>query len=96
MTIQAPDKVDLSKYVETRLMGERPHVRGRRLPVSFLAANAEANGWTIAELAYEYTLSEAEVLAALLYYREHKAEIDAQDVAEQHRWDEMYEQQDKT
>jgi len=81
--------VDLGKYVDTQLMEGRPHIRGRRLPVSLVAGAAEAHRWTIAELAYEFTLSEEQVLAALLYYREHKAEIDAQDVEEQRLWDEM-------
>lgn len=33
---------------------------------------------TVAELADDFTLSEEQVLAALLYYREHQAELDAQ------------------
>jgi uncharacterized protein (DUF433 family) len=90
MNLQVPDKVDLSKYIDTQLMGERPHIRGRRLPVSFIAANAAANGWNIQELAYEFTLSEEQVLAALLYYREHKAQIDAQDATEQQLWDQLH------
>ena len=89
MSLQVPEKVDLSKYIDTRLMGERQHIRGRRLPVSFLAANANTNGWNIQELAYEFTLSEQQVLAALLYYREHKAQIDAQDTTEQQLWDQQ-------
>lgn len=72
-----PEKVDLSKYVELR--DQRPHIRGRRLPVVFVAAAQQANNLSIADLAYQFTLSEEQVLAALLYYREHKAELDAQD-----------------
>ena len=92
MSLQVPEKVDLSKYIETRLMGERPHIRGRRLPVSFIAANATTNGWNIQELAYEFTLSEEQVLAALLYYREHQAVIDAQDATEQQLWDQQHDE----
>ena len=86
----APTTVDLSKYIEVRLYGERPHIRGRRVLVSMIAANAEHNNWTVSELAYNFGLSEEQILAALLYYREHKAEIDMQDVEEQKLFDEMY------
>jgi uncharacterized protein (DUF433 family) len=92
MSLQIQDKVDLSKYIDTRLMGERPHIRGRRLPVSFIAANAAANRWNIQELAYEFTLSEEQVLAALLYYREHKTQIDAQDATEQQLWEQLHDE----
>jgi uncharacterized protein (DUF433 family) len=88
MTAPTPATVDLSKYVETRLMGDRPHVRGRRLPVTFVAS-AYDNGQSIVEIMYNYTLSEQQVLAAILYYREHKTELDAQDEREQREWDIM-------
>lgn len=78
MSDQAP-AIDLSKYVETRLFGIRPHIRGRRIPVATIAYTAQTNNHNLAELMYDYTLSEAEVLAALLYYTEHKDEIDAQE-----------------
>ena len=85
-----PATVDLSKYIETRFFGERPHIRGRRLLVSMVAANAEGNGWNTADLAHDFGISEEEGLAAVLYYRENKAAIDAQDAEEQKLWDEMY------
>ena len=88
MSTPIPEKVDLSKYIGTELMGNRPHIRGRRLPVSTIVVSAESNGWNIPETAYEFTITEEQVLAALLYYREHKAEIDAQDSEEQRLWDE--------
>jgi uncharacterized protein (DUF433 family) len=72
---------NLSHYIETRFFGERPHLRGRRLPVATIISAARENGHGIAELAYDFTLSEAEVLAALLYYAEHKDTIDAQETA---------------
>lgn len=89
MTTQIPEKVDLSKYVETRLMGDRPHVRGRRMPVIFVAEAFDVNGMSISDIAYNYTISEEEVLAALHYYREHKAEIDAQDTRDHQEWLEL-------
>lgn len=88
-----PTTVDLSKYIETRFYGAHPHLRGRRLLVSTIAVVAEANNLSIAELSYDFTISPEEALAALLYYQEHKAEIDAQDAEEQRLFDEIYEQQ---
>jgi uncharacterized protein (DUF433 family) len=92
MATEIPEKVDLSKYVETRLMGDRPHVRGRRMPVAWVASAAQENGYDIADLMDNYTLSEEQVLAALLYYREHQEELDAQEARYQQEWDETYEQ----
>lgn len=80
--------LDLSKYIEQR--DNRPHIRGRRLPVAFIAAAELANQLSIAELAYQFTLSEEQVLAALLYYREHKAEIDRQDAADTQESEELH------
>ena len=86
MTDQAP-VLDLSKYIETRIFGERPHIRGRRVPVATVAY-AYAQGWDVARLVDEYSLSEAQVLSALLYYEEHRDEIDAQETANQAELDE--------
>jgi uncharacterized protein (DUF433 family) len=87
MSTAAPDTIDLSKCIEIR--HERAQIRGRRLPVVFVAAAEQANHLSIAELAYQFTLSEEQVLAALLYYREHKAELDAQDAADMQQSREM-------
>lgn len=74
--LQTPAPVDLSKYIETRLMGQRPHIRGRRVPVADVAYAYGRSGLSIAQIADEYTLAEEEVFAALLFYREHQFEID--------------------
>jgi hypothetical protein len=63
MTSSIPKTVNLNKYIELR--DHRPHIRGRRLPVIFVAA-------------------------ALLYYREHKAQIDAQDTIDAQQSLEMH------
>ncbi|HVU14621.1 MAG TPA: DUF433 domain-containing protein [Phototrophicaceae bacterium] len=89
MSDQAP-ALDLSKYIEIRLFGERPHVRGRRVPVATIAYSEHDNGWDVARLGYEFTLSQAQVLSALLYYEEHKAEIDAQETAYQAELNQAY------
>jgi uncharacterized protein (DUF433 family) len=80
MSVVIPDKVDLSKYIEMR--DGRANIRGRRLPVAFIAIGREQNKVSVEELAYEYTLTEEQVLAALLYYREHQAEIDSEYAAD--------------
>lgn len=90
-----PTTVDLRKYIETRFFGERPHIRGRRIPVSTIAANASGNQWDVPRLAYEFSISESEVLAALLYYQEYKDVIDAQDEYELAQFDIMYRKQNE-
>ncbi len=84
-----PVPVDLHKYIETRLFSDRPHIRGKRIPIALIANRMTANGWTIAETAYDFTLSEAEVLAALLYYEEHQAEIQQQELNEATQFNEL-------
>src|SRR4029434_10898232 len=74
--------VDLRKYIDHYFFGGyRPHVRGRRLPVADVAAYAHSTSASVAELAYAYSITEAEALAALLYHEEHQAEIDAYEQA---------------
>jgi uncharacterized protein (DUF433 family) len=97
MTTQetVPTTADLSKYIDFKFFGDRPHIRGQRIWVSMIATNAQSNQWSVATLAHEFSLTEEEVLAALLYYREHKDEIDLQDSEEQKRFDETYRAQGK-
>lgn len=71
-----PLTLDLTKYIDKRHFGERPHIRGRRIPVALIADARHKQGLDITELMEAYTLTEAEVLAALLYYAENQAEID--------------------
>jgi uncharacterized protein (DUF433 family) len=93
MSVSIPESVDLSKYIEMR--DERPHIRGRRLPVIFVAAAHRTNQLSVNELAYQFTLSEEQVLAALLYYREHQAEMDAQDALDAQQSREMHQRYGK-
>ena len=86
----APTEIDVSKYVEIRLFGDRPHIRGRRIPVATIAYSARSQNWTVADLAYQFGLSEPQVLAALLYYAEHQSELDQQEVDYQAELDEAY------
>ena len=84
-----PAPVDLQKYIDSQLFDDRPHIRGKRIPVALIANRMGANHWTVAETAYDFSLSEAEVLAALLYYEEHHAEIQQQEAKEAALFDEM-------
>ena len=87
---QIPGLTNLSRYIDTEFYEDRPHIRGRRLPVAVIAYNAHRNGWDVPTLAHEFSISEPEVLAALLYYAEHRDEIEAQESAEQAQKDEMH------
>ncbi len=84
-----PATADLCMYIDFKYFGERPHIRGPRIWVSMIAANEQANQWRISELAADFSLSEEEVLAAILYYPEHKEEIDHQDEGDTRLGEEM-------
>jgi uncharacterized protein (DUF433 family) len=90
MSVQdVPTTVDLRKYIEVRLFDERPHIRGRRIPVAIVVGSMRENNLSIADTAYNFSISEAEVLAALLYYQEHKDEIERQEEEEARLFEEM-------
>lgn len=82
--------VDLSKYVEMRLFGERPHIRGRRIPIWVIAHTAADNDHGVPELMYDFDLTEAEILAALLYYSENKDTIEALEAADRRQYEHLY------
>lgn len=90
MDTAVPEAIDLRKYIDTQTYMERPHIRGRRVPVATIAYSARDLGWGVATLAYEFTLSETQVLAALLYYQEHHDLIDKQENEYQSELDEAY------
>lgn len=85
-----PEAIDLRKYIDTHTYMERPHIRGRRVPVATIAYSARDLGWDVAKLAYEFTLSETQVLASLLYYQENHDVIDSQEAVYQVQLDEAY------
>jgi uncharacterized protein (DUF433 family) len=85
--------LELTKYIDKRFFGERPHIRGRRIPIAVIASALRDNaGVGVPELMYSYSLSEAEVLAALLYYEQHHAEIEAQEAAIDEEYRHYYEE----
>jgi uncharacterized protein (DUF433 family) len=92
MSISAPERVDLSKYIDHRHFEGRPHVRGRRLTVAMVAYSARGNGWTVAETARQFGLNEAQALAALLYYEEYRALIDQQEAEERAQFEAIFDQ----
>ncbi|MFZ4816293.1 MAG: hypothetical protein ACOYL5_17290 [Phototrophicaceae bacterium] len=48
----------------------------------FIVVMQRDNDFTVTRLAQEFTLSEEAILAGLLYYHEHKAQMDAQDATD--------------
>lgn len=90
-----PAVADLRKYIEIRVDQEhpdikRPYIRERRVPVATIAHSSRSQRWGVGELAYQFTLSETQVLAALLYYAEHQGEIETHESAYQTLLDEAY------
>jgi len=73
-----PETTILAPHIAQRpgVRGGRPHVQGKGVAVEHLAACLKLN-WTPDEMACEYGLSLAEVYAALAFYFDHQAEIDA-------------------
>lgn len=59
------------------LCGGRPRIAGHRITVQDIAVWHERLGLSADEIAAEYGLSLADIYAALAYYHEHRAEIDA-------------------
>lgn len=70
--------VDLRRYIDRQFFGDQPHVRGKRVPVWVIARTLRDNpGYGVPELMYDFTLSEIEVLAALLYYEQNRDAIES-------------------
>lgn len=89
--VSVPNEIDVRKYIDASKFGDRPHIRDRRIPVATIAHSAQSQGWGVAELAYQFTLSESQVLAALLFYEEHKDVIESQEALYQAELDADYE-----
>lgn len=82
--------INLTDYIESRFWeGQHPHIRNRRVRVSWIAAYAHT--WGISQTALDLSLTESQVAAALLYYEQHKAEIDALESAEEEAYKHLYE-----
>ena len=68
-----------TKYIvrDPDVLGGKPHIEGHRIAVHHIAW-WYAQGATAEELARDYALTLAEVHAALVYYYDHKDEIDGE------------------
>jgi uncharacterized protein (DUF433 family) len=74
------------EFIVTRpgYCGGKPHVAGHRIKVQQIAVWHERMGMTANEIVATYpTLSLAAVYAALSYYHDHRAEIDADITADE-------------
>ena len=60
------------------IAGGKPRIKGHRITVQNVAVWHERMGWSVDEIASEYDLSLGAVYAALSYYCDHRAEINAQ------------------
>jgi uncharacterized protein (DUF433 family) len=80
-----PDRATMfpvvAEYIGTRpgYCGGRPHILGHRIKVKHIAVWHERMGLSPAEIVAEHpTITLAQVHAALAYYYDHIAEIDAE------------------
>ena len=62
--------------------GGKPRIVGRRITVSDVAIWFLQMGLSVDEIVRDYDLSHAQVHAALAYYYDHRAEIDAREAAD--------------
>ncbi len=79
---QPPGSLDRYIVSTPGVLGGKPRIAGHRIAVTHIKAYRFARGMTEAEIAETYDLPLPAVYAAIAYYFEHKAEIDAQDEAE--------------
>jgi uncharacterized protein (DUF433 family) len=80
---QAPGSLDRYIVSTPGVLGGKPRIAGHRIGVTHIKAYRLAHGMTEAEIADAFDLPLPAVYAAMAYYYEHKAEIDAQDEAEE-------------
>lgn len=69
----------LDQHIEVtpEVCGGKPRLAGRRITVQHIAIQHERLGLSVDEIASEYDLELADVYAALAYYHDHRAEVDA-------------------
>lgn len=75
----------LDHYIELTadVAGGKPRIAGRRITVQNIVVWHEYMGLSPDEIAAEYDLSMSEVYAALAYYFDHRAQIQAQLAADE-------------
>jgi uncharacterized protein (DUF433 family) len=69
----------LDRYIEITpgVAGGKPRLTGHRITVQNIAVWHEWCGWSVDEIASEYSLTLPEIHAALAFYYAHKSDIDA-------------------
>lgn len=72
-----PQAVTQHIEITPGIAGGKPRIAGRRITVQNIAIWHERLGMSVAEISAEYDLSIAEIHAALAYYFDHRAEVDA-------------------
>ena len=60
------------------VLGGKPHIKGHRISVQDVAIWHERLGQSVDEIATDYPLTLGQVYAALAYYHDHRAAIDAE------------------
>jgi len=72
-------QVVLDQHIEITpdVAGGKPRIAGHRITVQNIVIWHEWMGFSADEIATEYDLALSEVYAALTYYYDHRAEIDA-------------------
>jgi hypothetical protein len=89
MNDEQTQPTDLSNYIEFRPPDERPYLRGRCL-VSIVIGYLLKEKFNLEQVKNKLNLSNAQIAAALLYYEEHKAEVDATEQAFRDQFDANY------
>ena len=71
--------ITLAPHIEItpNVCGGKPRIAGHRITVADVAVWHEKLGQSIDEIANDYHLTLAEVYAALAYYHDHRADIEA-------------------
>ena len=59
-------------------LGGKPHIDGTRMSVQQIAILHKSSEWSIERIAEEFSLTQAQIYAALAYYFDNQAEIDKQ------------------
>ncbi|MCL4506219.1 MAG: DUF433 domain-containing protein [Chloroflexi bacterium] len=78
----APGSLDRYIVSTPDVLGGKPRIAGHRIAVTHIKAWKLARGMTEAEIAEAFDLPLPAIYAAMAYYYEHKADIDAQDSQE--------------
>jgi uncharacterized protein (DUF433 family) len=87
--VQEPGSLDRYIVSTAEVLGGKPRIAGHRIAVTHIKAWRQMRGMTEAEISEAFDLPLQAIYAAMAYYYEHKAEIDAQDVREANLVSEM-------